>query len=31
MRFIPHEYQADGVQKIIDQPSLALFWEMGLG
>lgn len=31
MKWTPHEYQADGVQKIIDLPAVGLFWEMGLG
>lgn len=29
--FKPHDYQADGVKKIIDNKSLALWWEPGLG
>ena len=31
MQFNPHEYQQYGVQRIVSDPCLALFWEMGLG
>lgn len=31
MRFTPHQYQIDGIQKIIDLPAVGLLWEMGLG
>lgn len=31
MQWVPHAYQVDGVQKILDLPSVGLFWEMGLG
>ena len=31
MKFIPHEYQAHAIQKIIETPATGLFLEMGLG
>lgn len=31
MKFIPHEYQAYAIQRILDTKYIALFLEMGLG
>lgn len=31
MRFEPHEYQRDGVERLLNQDAIALLWEMGLG
>jgi len=31
MKFIPHKYQAQAINKIIDVPFTGLFLEMGLG
>lgn len=31
MKFIPHEYQAHAVERILNTPFIALFLEMGLG
>lgn len=31
MEFNPHGYQQYGVQRIVEEPFIALFWEMGLG
>jgi len=31
MKFIPHEYQTRAIRKIVDQNSVGLFLDMGLG
>lgn len=31
MRFIPHPYQQYDIQRIIDDPCIGLFLDMGLG
>ena len=31
MKFIPHEYQARAISRILTQPSVGLFLDMGLG
>lgn len=31
MKFMPHEYQARAIQRIIDQERIGLFLDMGLG
>lgn len=31
MKFIPHEYQTRAISRILDQPSVGLFLDMGLG
>jgi hypothetical protein len=31
MRYVPHEYQVDGENRIIAQERIGLLWEMGLG
>lgn len=31
MKFIPHEYQKYAIRRVVDDPALGLFLEMGLG
>lgn len=31
MKFIPHEYQQDSIQRLIDNSHYGLFLDMGLG
>ncbi len=31
MKYIPHQYQTFATQRIIDQPFIGLWLEMGLG
>lgn len=31
MKFIPHEYQTRAISRILNQKSVGLFLEMGLG
>ena len=31
MRFVPHDYQAYAIQRILDLPNAGLFLDMGLG
>lgn len=31
MKFIPHEYQTRAINRIVDQRSVGLFLDMGLG
>lgn len=31
MKFIPHEYQTRAIRRVIDQESVGLFLDMGLG
>lgn len=31
MKFMPHDYQARAIQRIIDQDRVGLFLDMGLG
>jgi hypothetical protein len=31
MNFIPHDYQKDSIQRIIDNTHFGLFLDMGLG
>lgn len=31
MKFVPHPYQQYGVDRIVNDPALGLFWDMGLG
>lgn len=31
MKFIPHSYQRYGVERIVTDPALGLFLDMGLG
>jgi hypothetical protein len=31
MKFVPHDYQARAIQRVIDQERVGLFLDMGLG
>lgn len=31
MKFIPHPYQAYAIERILEQPAIGLFLDMGLG
>ena len=31
MRFVPHEYQRYCIERIVREPSIGLFLDMGLG
>ena len=31
MKFMPHDYQARAIDRVVDQESVGLFLDMGLG